>query len=393
VRVAERERSSNERSKRSVRARALGAALTVAITWQAQLRDAHADDPRGALVAIGNVDAQAALDASRDSGGAEWHLERVEAAPRPRAVSVERPLAELERAYRDADFTRCAEIARRPPLDPERLLERADRASASRQAVFAAACAYGAGDAPRSEEVARRALARELDLTEALARTTPEFQASIDPIRAAIQGAARGRVTIRVRPARAAIVVDGGAHRCSSSPCSLMLYPGEHLIVVESLGRERRVVQQTIDRNAAIDVALDPAPIGEVRAQLAVALAAGADPGAIEVSRAAATAFGARVVVVLWEREGHARAAIYDRSVGRVVATSSARRDRAGARAAVTAVVEEWRGIVEPSLLEEPLFWVSTAVVAAGAATLVYFLVRPAREQRDYVFVAPAPDM
>jgi hypothetical protein len=175
-------------------------------------------------------------------------------------------------------------------------------------------------------------------------------------------------------------------HRCPATPCDLAVLAGEHVITVERLGYARRTVQRTLEGAADLRLALDPAPAPEQRAQLGAALAAGEDPDGPRFVRAAAMAFGARLVVVARPGGDGASASLYDRARGRIVARTTV--DRADqAPAAIRSVIAEWRGITEPTpLLEEPLFWVGAGVVALATGIVVYLLVNPGEPRHDIVF-------
>jgi hypothetical protein len=164
--------------------------------------------------------------------------------------------------------------------------------------------------------------------------------------------------------------------------------PGDHAIVVEALAFARRVERRRITESGEIVLALDPAPAPVVRDQIARALANGVSPGDAAIARAAAMGFEARVVVLVWPSRSQVRAMVWDRARDRAIARVAVPRE-GGERLAVAQVIEEWRGITEPTpLLAQPWFWIAVGA-AAIAAGVVFFVVGDTEDPRhDVVFVA-----
>lgn len=345
--------------------------------------------PAGVVVVVGAADAAQALAAAEASGGAAWRLERlVAAAPRSEPEPPRAALESLRAAYLEADFLRCLTRLQDPELAVPHLLEAGHRAAAAQAGVFGAACAFGAQDAALARGLLESVFVAELDPTEALGVTTPDFQALAESVRVRVIEAARVAVTIRTRPSRASVQVDGGSTRCAATPCVLSLLAGEHVLSIGRLGYSTRVVRERFEQTTARALSLDPASETVVRSQLADTLAGGRSPGEIEISRAAASAFEVRVVVVAWSERDRVHAAVYDRARDGILARISSDGSTASA-SAVRSVVSEWRGITEPTpLYAEPLFWATTIGVAVLTGLTMYLLLRPGDTRYDIVFTA-----
>jgi len=136
-----------------------------------------------------------------------------------------------------------------------------------------------------------------------------------------------------------------------------------------------------------IALAMDPAPAPLVRDQIARALANGVSPGDASIARAAATGFEARVVVLVWQSRTQVRALVWDRARDRAIARTVVPRAN-GEAMAVTQVIEEWRGVTEPTpLSSQPLFWIGLGAAAALAGVVTYLLVGLPEDNRyDIVF-------
>jgi len=347
---------------------------------------AHADVP-AAIVLVGDISADGAVDAARQEMPAAWRVTRLATAPAP---SGARPLDEesqsVARAYFDADFLRCLTKLQSSSLDVDRLLEKDRRDDAARVGVLAAACALGAGDKPRARELVHRLLVRGLESAATLRQTTPEFQGLVDDERAVVRKLPSVTIEVQTSPDRAAVHVDGQL-RCRNSPCRVHTIRGEHIVTADLLGRRPRAVTVELDEDQRLTLALDDAPAEDVRGQLLASLASGTPPTDIEVSQASANAFGSRYVVLVWPEQNSVHATAYDRVTDKISAHVAIDAGPDAVPAAVRAAVHEERGVSGPKpIVKQPFFWLTVAGVAVLTGTIVLLANRPVEVQHELVF-------
>jgi hypothetical protein len=232
----------------------------------------------------------------------------------------------------------------------------------------------------------RRAFVSELVTAASMRGTRPDFQELAEKVRSDLLSRPRVRIVVQTRPSGARLVVDGGAQRCARTPCTILLLRGEHRLAVERLGYARRTVRREFGRSTKLKLTLDAAAASDARDQLAVALAAGRDPGTPEFARVASAAFGGQVVVLAWRsgRQGHA--ILYDRRRKGIVARVSVRGRHESLEAAVRSVVQEWRGSEPRPFYTKPIFYVAVAGAAAVTGIVLYFALRPETKHYDIVF-------
>ena len=361
------------------------AAFAATVATLAACPAAAAPPPPGAIAIAGPADPATVLRAAQDAGGATWRVEPIAAATGPAAPPD--PTTALEQLYVDADFARCLSAGLDPSIDVARLVADGAAIAAARAAVFVAGCALGR-DPRRAEDLLRRALIMELAIDPVLALTATELQQFAHKIRTQVTALPRHRIEVATQPPGAAITVDGKPMRCGARACTATVIAGEHVVVARRFGRLARVAAVEAPRDARVVLALDPAPRGEARTQLAVALGAPPEraPPGIELGAVAADAFGTRVVVVVRARAGGATALLFDRATGKVAAIVDATGRDAAAQATRQAI-GEWRADLSPSILRRPVFWIAvgTAVASAGVAT--YLLARD--QQHDLTFQHP----
>jgi hypothetical protein len=344
-----------------------------------------AADLTAAVVVIDSLPPDGALAAARDQVSARWRLETLHAETAP----AQSPTADVEtvsRAYLNADFLRCLTLLQSGSLDFDRLLERGRRAEAAQVGTIAAACALGAGDEGRARELVRRLLVRELDQPDNARKTTPQFQRVLEDERQVAQRWGRVTVEVRTEPPGASVHVDG-LTRCPSSPCRLNLLRGEHVLLVERLGRRPRTTTTMLDEDQTLTLALDPASAEEVRHQLAIALGTGADPSGADIARAASVAYGVGLLALVWQKGGQVHADVFQRSGGGLTHVAM---DAAGpnpAARAVAAALREWKSDTGPrSMLRQPMFWTTAVGVALVSAAAVFYFYRPLEPNHEIVF-------
>ncbi len=345
---------------------------------------AHAEVP-AAIVLVGDLPADGAVDAARQEMSASWRMTRLEAAAPTRATATDETKA-VAQAYFDADFLRCLTKLQSSSLDVDRLLEHDRREEAARVGTLAAACALGAGDQPRARELVHRMLVRGLESAETLRQTTPEFQALVDDERAVVRRLPSVTIEVQTNPDRASIHVDG-ILRCRNSPCRVHAIRGEHIVTAELLGRRPRSASIEVNEDQRLTLALDDAPAEDVRGQLLAALASGTPPTDIEVSQASSNAFGARVVVLVWSEGNSVHATAYDRATDKISSHVAIDAGPDAVSAAVRAAVHEERGMSGPRpVVKQPAFWLAVTGVALLTGTIVLLANRPTEVQHAVVF-------
>ena len=309
-------------------AAALAVGVVVAVAAGRATAGDPAEDP-SAIVLIGGVEPTGTLAAAGGVVPRHWRLETL--APRPvAAAGTHARLETLARSYREADFLRCLAGINRS-LDPDQLLQLGHRAEAAQAGTLAAACALGAGDEGRARDLLRRLSVRDLMQPHLLRGTTPAFQRIADDEQQAAQRRGWIAVDMRSEPDGAAIHVNG-IKRCPAAPCRVHLLRGEHVLTAEKLGHRPRTVTPVLDGDHAVTINLDPASAEETRHQLAAALGAGVDPSGVEIPRAAASAFGAGLLVLVWNHNLQVHAAAYQAGQPFADARRGRRRRRGAAR-------------------------------------------------------------
>jgi hypothetical protein len=258
------------------------------------------------------------------------------------------------------------------------------RDEAAQAGILAAACALGAGDEGRARDLLRRLAARELVEPHLLRGTTPAFQRIADEERQAAQRRGWVVVDVRSEPDGASIHVNG-VKRCPAAPCRVHVLRGEHVLVAHKLGHRSRTVTPALDSDHAVTLTLDLASAEETRGQLATALGAGADPSALEIPRATASAFGVGLLVLVWVRDWQVHAAAYQ--AGSASLTHVALAGRGATPRAVAAALHGWRATVgshtqaraeraSVSRFNEVVFWALGVAFAFASFALAFRLHR-----------------
>jgi len=198
---------------------------------------------------------------------------------------------------------------------------------------------------------------------------------------------------VRTEPDGAAIHVNG-VKRCAAAPCRVHLLRGEHLLVAHKLGHRSRTLTPVVDADHAVTITLDPASADETRQQLATALGAGADPSAVEISRATASAFGVGLLVLVWVRDWQVHAAAYQ--AGSRNLTHVAVEGRGATARAVAAALHGWRatGGSQPEAraarastqgFNQPVLW-ALCVAVAFATFVAAFRLRRSKVRHGVAF-------
>ena len=348
---------------------------------------AHADVP-AAIVLVGDIPADGAVDAARQEMPAAWRVTRLAPSPAPgSAHPLDDESQSVARAYFDADFLRCLTKLQSSSLDVDRLLEKDRRDDAARVGVLAAACALGAGDKPRARELVHRLLVRGLESADTLRQTTPEFQALVDDERAVVRKLPSVTIEVQTSPDRASVHVDG-LLRCRNSPCRVHAIRGEHIVTAELLGRRPRAVDRRAQRGPAAH-ARARRRAGRGRARPAARVAGGGHvrrptsrcrrPRRMHSARA--TSFWCGPSRTTSTRPRTIASATRSRR------TSPSMPARTRLPAAVRAAVHEERGVSGPKpIVKQPFFWLTVAGVALLTGTIVLLANRPVEVQHELVF-------
>jgi len=219
---------------------------------------------------------------------------------------------------------------------------------------------------------------RELVEPGLLRGTTPAFQRIADEERQAAHRRGWIAVDVRSEPDGAAIHVNG-VERCPTAPCRVHVLRGEHVLTAHKLGHRPRTLTPVLEGDHAVTIKLDPASAEETQRQLATALGNGVDPSGVEIPRAAASAFGAGLLVLVWTRNWQVHAAAYE--TGSATLTHVAVDGHQATPRAVAAALHGWRDAtgthgharadrVSISMSRELVFWGLGVAVAFACVAL-----------------------
>lgn len=339
----------------------------------------------GAIVRVGEADGPAALAGAREAGGARWRLVSPVLGAEPSNAPPTDALQRIhDRDYLEGSFATCLTALQAPELDVSSLLSAGHRDAAGHALLLAGACALLAGDEPLARRRVASAAIADVPLGQS-ERTTPEFQQLVEDETARVRTLPSYTIALKTDPENAQVRVDG-ADSCQA-PCTLSLREGNHLLRLERPGSVPRDVSLEVSSDRTLELRLDPAPAPLMRQQLADAIGAG-PLDRVEVAELAASAHGARVVVLLERRGARVAAALFDRGLHRFVARVAD--DTARTRVAVHQLVDEWRGIVEPTpVYRRASFWLLLAagviVVGAAVGVSVWRLTLDPRVTNEFV--------
>ena len=298
----------------------------------------------------------------------EWRLERLTSAPQVSDDSASIALATLRDALFEVDFARCLAVSRSQRLDVDQLLADRDRESAAVALTVSSICAYQAGDEALATEFLTRIAVGELEPSEELRFAPPALQTIATQAR---RSSRRVAVEVHTIPDSARVWVDGRELPCTDGICRASLPAGDHALSAEAFGFRRRVQRIAATHDSTWSLALDPDSSEGLRVQLSLALRTGIRPDSATFLRGASSAYGSRLVVVLWNQPTDGtRAALFDARDPMNVLAARAVTDPV---TAVSDVVALWRRQLPRPLVRRPAFWVGLLVsmaAAAGAAVL-----------------------
>ncbi len=318
-----------------------------------------------------------AAGALRDALGAATLPVELRFAELPNAVPAEPPLADVDQrlaaareAYVRAEFHRCLSL-----LEPEALvtdaLGRGQRVTAARVLLWRVACHVGVGRNDAAARAAREMGALSLEMPEDAGAVTPEVESVV--AQAIRDAGSASRVPLRIdAPVPAAVSLDGRRDVCST-PCTLEVTEGVHVVRIDSDGYEPDVRLVRLERpEATLTFRATPAPPALAAAQWAARYARSSEVDSAASMRLLSTALRApRLLLVTADRESQE---IRVRGVLAVDGEVAARSERVGpSEDAAEGLVRDLlvRGkIVEPPppLYRRAGFWVALGVAAAAAA-------------------------
>lgn len=320
------------------------------------------ETPSGLVVARDPDALEGALEAARESASARWEGQLVSPPARGEAPA---PTAALD-AYFEGEYVSCLEESARPALQVERLLADGHRRVAGVVLAVRAACLERLHESERSRAVLRQLLVQELVTDEVDALLRGDLHQLLEGLRSELDEEPRVRVRVRSEPAGARVIVDGGSLSCDATPCVLLLRRGAHHFRVERPGWRRERGMRTLDAElASLDFSLGRPSMEESRTALSGTLAA--EPEVTpDLLRDVSQAWGRRLVLSVWRREGAVAAALYDRSRDAMV--TGVEPDGPGAVGlAVDQAIREWTGAGAPPVWP----W----IVGGGAALVVLTVV------------------
>lgn len=327
------------------------------------------DELRGVVVTVGPAPAEL-LEAAEGSSSIEFRSEALSLRPPADDPSIERALEAAEAAWSEADFPACrGHVA---ALSEEQLLARGDVVRAGRRASLEARCAFGLGELATARGLVHHALVAGLPGVDA---GSPDYRQLVDAVRADVASLARVPLEVTASAPRLRLFVDGRASRCTASPCSVDVLPGEHVVVVEALGYTSHLARLTVMDRRSHEAQLSRASASDALADVERALSDGLSFDDPALHDALASILEEPIVVLSWSSAEVGHALVVDRTLARVLSRASATGPHARADA-IRAAVGEWWGIARPvPIAEDPVFWsvvgVSAAVIAVGAGLLI----------------------
>lgn len=303
-----------------------------------------------------------------------------------------RALADARSLYVAAEFERC--LAALPGADQvSALLRRQQRRLSGRLALWRLACQVGAGETEQARLNARSFATLGLEVPADVDAVSPEVESLLSD--AQRWAAAEPRVTLRVESASVSMVLklNGRATGCST-PCSLEVVPGDHVLRGSADGYVPQVVLARAAGEAApVQLRPERAPPSLAAEQWSRRFGVRGDHDSAASMRLLAVALRAQQLV--WLESS-------DRPQGRVLRGAYANDGQVAARAQSEplsdAALEHGSRellhdlLVEGKLIESrpmwknPWFWAVTGVVAASAATVAAVLARDPETRTEVRF-------
>ena len=351
--------------------------MAIAAAVFALLLSAEPVKPSIAVVVRGADISQEQLDsAARGVVLERKSLPNVAEPPAPAPALPQERIAAARKAYVNADFTRCLE-----QVDDDAALTAAlgqgDRPTAARVLLWRVACNVGAGKLEPARRSAAQLAVSSLQVPAEAGSVSPEVEAVI--ARAFTEVAALKPIPLAVGGTKdATVLLDGRPTGCTT-PCTLEVLEGAHVLRLNADGHESAVrLARVGPPRAEMTVELPPAAPELAAAQWSTRYRSAPDADGAGSVRLLSTALRASRLILLSAEGGSGG------KLQALLAEDGAVTARAE-RSELDGLMEDLlvRGkLIEaaPPLYKRPLFWVAivgAAVLAAGAtATALLWPVR-----------------
>lgn len=290
--------------------------------------------------------------------------------PAPAPALPQERIAAARKAYVNADFTKCLE-----QVDDDAALTAAlgqgDRPTAARVLLWRVACNVGAGKLEPARRQAAQLAVSSLQVPAEAGSVSPEVEAVI--ARAFTEVAALRPIPLQVGGTRdATVLLDGRPTGCTT-PCTLEVLEGAHVLRLNADGHESAVRLVRVEApRAELTVELAPAAPELAAAQWSTRYRSASDADGAGSVKLLSTALRASRLILLSAEGG---------SGGKLQAllaedgAVTARAERSDLEGLMEDLLVRGKLIeAAPALYKRPLFWVAivgAAVLAAGVTTLV----------------------
>jgi len=339
---------------------------------------AEPEAPAIAVVTRGAEVAQEALDAA--ARGVVLRRVALPNVPEPAAAPPALPqerISAARKAYVDADFSRCLEQVSDDAALTSALGQR-DRTSAARVLLWRVACHVGAGKLEPARRAATQLAVSGLQVPAEAGSVSPEVETVI--AKAYTQAAAMKTIPLSVSgTADARVELDGRPTGCTT-PCTLEVLEGAHVVRLDADGYESEVkLVRAAAPKAAVDAQLAAAAPELAAAQWSARYRTAPDADGARSVRLLSTALRSARLVMVTAEEG---AGGMLQGVLAVDGAVAARAERpAGELAGLMDDLLVRGKIIEAQvpLYKRPLLWIAIAagVIAVGASVTVAIVTRP----------------
>ena len=213
-------------------------------------------------------------------------------------------VAAARQSYIDARFSACE---KRLDIDTAALLGQGRGELARRVLFWRIACLVGAGEGEAADRQARAFAVMEFDLPEDVDSVTPEVEQLLLKARRAVERGERVEARITADVERVEVAVDGRTLDCVT-PCTVELFPGDHVVKVAADGVVPGLRTVRIDRTRAeVAMVTTPAPPELAARQWSARYAAAPTLDTVPSMRLLARAVRGRNIILLSVSAGKQR--------------------------------------------------------------------------------------